>query len=273
MTDTYDNGRQTRNYGLEDVDRSFRDWWKKKLAINLKNKDGESVPVPIFFFSSERWSKSREDGETKESIAGMRDKNGTLILPLIAIIRSPPNSGNDGPYGRTFAETKGDITYSKQVHPKSSKIKNLLKSRPSNVDPNFPIYEVYTAPVPDHYQLTYEVKIWTQYVDQMNEIIEKIGQELDFKSERSFQFNTDDGYYFIAFQDDDWADESNLNEYSDEERIVRMTTTFSVGAHILPQSDQRENTLKRYWSQTKLVIKNETALSAEEFDKLIGKYD
>lgn len=264
MTETYDNKKIVRHYGLEDVDKAFKDWWTKKLNIFVIDQHDNQKQVPVFFFSSERWSKAREDG-------GLRNENGTLVLPIIAIIRPPaPSILNNGAMGRVFADTKQQYTISKEVNKKSSLIKELNEQRPYTFNPNFPIYDVYTVPVPDHYQLKYEVKIWTSYVSDANTIIEKIGQELDFKSEKSFQFSTEDGYYFIAFQEDDFTDESNLTEYSAEERLVRMGTTFTVPAHILPQSNQREDTFKRYFSQTKLVIKEETSISEEELEDLLA---
>lgn len=262
--DTFDHKRTTRHYGLLDVDTAFKRWWQEKLSITLTTKDGHQKKVPVFFFSSERWSKAREDG-------GLRDDGGSLILPMIAITRPPPSTSNDGPFGRTFAENKEEYTYSKQLHPKSSEIKNLVKNRPTSVDPDAPIFEIFTVPVPDHYQLSYEIKIWAQYVEEMNEIIEKIGQELDFKSERSFQFATEDGYYFIAFQEDDFVDDSNLDDYSQNERIVRMNATFVVPAHILPKSNQRQDSFRRYLSQTKLTIKTEVVMDCEEFEERFGE--
>lgn len=264
MDNTYDNKRVIRHYGLQDVDEAFKYWWEKQLRVTLKDRDGNSKQVPVFFFSSERWSKAREDG-------GVRDKNGTLVLPIIAIIRSPaPNIDNSGPQGRSFADTKQEYIVYKEVNKKSSLIKELNKNREFKFNPSAPIFEMYSVPVPDHYQLIYQVKIWTSYVADANEIIEKIGQQLDFKSEKSFQFNTPDGFYFIAFQDDDFADESNLEEYSSTERLVRMGTTFSVPAHILPESDQRKSTFKRRFSQTKLVIKEETEVPAEELEDILA---
>ncbi len=264
MTETFDNKRVTRHYGLEDVDLAFKMWWNEKLNVFITDKDDNQKKVPVFFFSSERWSKAREDG-------GVRNKDGTLVLPLIAIIRSPaPSISNDGPAGRSFADTTKEYTVAQEIDPKSSLVKELVKKRPFGFDPTAPIFEVYTVPVPDHYQLVYQVKIWTSYIEDINKIIEKIGQELDFVSEKSFQFATPDGYYFIAFQDDDFNDESNLEEYSGNERLIRVGTTFTVPAHILPESDQRKDSFKRFFSQTKLVIKEETTISEEELVDLLG---
>lgn len=261
---TFDHKKVVSHVGLYDVDLAFRDWWDKKLNIHVKDKDGNMKKVPVFFFSSERWNKAREDG-------GLRDKNGTLVLPIIAILRTGINVDNSGPYGRVFQDTKEDYVVSRMVHPKSSLIKELNESRPKNIDPSLPIHEIYTVPVPDHYQLVYEVKIWTSYVEEMNEIIEKTSQQMNFLSERSFQFETPSGFYYNAYQSDEFDNDSNLTDYSDNERIVRFATSFTVPAHILPSSKERKDTFKRYLSQTKLVIKTEAVMSQEEFDELIEK--
>lgn len=260
---TFDHKRLNANVGLYEVDLAFRDWFDKKLDLHIKDKDGNKKKVPIFFFSSERWNKAREDG-------GLRDANGTLVLPIVAILRTGISIDNSGPYGRVFQDTGEDYVVSKRVHPKSSLIKELNESRPKNIDPSLPIYEMYTVPVPDHYQLTYEVKIWTSYVEEMNEIIEKMSQEMNFLSERSFQFETKDGYYFTAFQSDDFDNDSNLTDYSDNERIIRFSTIFTVPAHLLPSSKERKSTFKRYLSQSKLVVKTETEFTEDELEELFG---
>ena len=148
-----------------------------------------------------------------------------------------------------------------------SLIQELNKAGPHSINPSLPIYEVFTHTAPDHYVLTYEVSIWTPSIEDMNTCIEKIGQELDFKSVKSFQFFTDDGFRFTAFQQDGYADESNVMEFSGKERIIQKILTFKVAAYIMPQSDQKRNTFKRYWSQTKLVFKEEVCLTDAEYRK------
>lgn len=262
--DTYDNKKIVKHYGLRSVDEAFKSWWKDTLNISILNKDGVAKKVPVFFISSERWSKAREDG-------GLRDKQGTLILPMIAILRPGLSSTTDGPFGRNFADIKQDHVVAKKLSPKSSLIKKLVKENPDTMDPSSPIYEIYTAPVPDHYTISYEVVIWTSYMEDANQIIEKIGQQMDYKSQKSFQFYTKQGTYFTAFQDQDFENRTNLDDYTDNERLIQYATTFTVSAHLYPQSDQRPENFKRYFSQTKVVVSLEADLSDEEVEKIFGK--
>lgn len=262
--DTYDNKKLLKHYGLRDVDEAFKNWWTDTLNISIKGQDGTMQKVPAFFISSERWNKARDEG-------GIRDDKGTIILPLIAISRPGTSSPVSGPYARNFADIKRDHVVAKKLSPKSSLVKKLVKENPDSMDPAFPIYEVYTAPVPDHYNLTYEVAIWTAYMADANEIIEKIGQQMDYKSVKSFQFETPAGTFFTAFQEEDFENETNLEDFTDSERIIQFTTSFNVSAHVYTQSNQRPENFKRYFSQTKVVVKTETEFTEEEEEEFFGK--
>ncbi len=264
MNDTFDNKKVIKPVGLMDIDSAFLDWWDKTLNIHLTNQDGSKKKVPVRFVSPERWKTAREEE--------LRDANGTLINPILAITRTETSSVYDSGTGRFFADTQDQYTFHKEIDKKSSLIKNLINERGSEgINPSFPIYEVYTHPVPDHYSITYEVSIRTSYIAHMNSIIEKIGQQMNFKSQKSFQFVTPDGYYFLAFQDDVLADESNVAEFTGTERIIEKTYTFQVPGYVIGESDERRSQFRRYFSQTKLVVRGETILSADEVEELFKK--
>jgi hypothetical protein len=262
LTKTFDNKRQIKPLKLIDIDEAFFGWWDKKLNLFLNDDRGQAQKVPIVPLAPERWSLARE--------SGIRNAEGTLALPIIVVARTGEGGPNEPGLNRIFADLKRDHVYYKQANVKSSLVKELIKSRPKNIDPALPIYEVYTHRAPDHYALNYTVDIWTPTVEDMNIVIEKIGQELDYKSVKSFIFETDDGFYFNAFQEDGLDDEGNLSDFTGKERIVRKTFKFKVPAYILPQSNQRRDTFKRYFSQTKLVFKQQYAMNKAEYEKFLA---
>lgn len=263
MTQTFDNKRKVKPLRLIDIDEAFFDWWDKKLNLHLRNGRGDRNKVPCVPVSSERWSLARE--------AGIRNEEGVLVTPIIAIARTAEGGPNEQGFQRIFADIKQDHTYHKEVNDKTSLLKELNEARVKDVDPNLPIYEIYTHRAPDHYVLTYQVSVWVPHLELMNEVIEKVGQELDYKSVKSFQFSSKDGFFFQAFQEGGLDDEGNLNEFTGKERIVRKEFTFKVPAYLMPQSDQRRDTFRRYFSQTKLVFKTDVALTKEQSAKLFGK--
>lgn len=248
-TRTFDTKRKVKPLNLIDIDEAFFNWWNKKLDLYLKDKNGDLKKVPVGIVSPERWSLSRQEG--------IRSKDGTLALPMVVVARTAEGGPNEDPYQRIFADLQQDHVYYKEVNDKSSLIKELNKANPTNINPSLPIYEVFTHRTPDHYVLTYEASVWTPTMEDMNTVIEKVGQELDYKSVKSFQFGTDDGFRFTAFQQDGMADDSNVMDFSGDERVIRKNFSFKVPAYLMPQSDQKRDTFKRYFSQTKLVFKEE----------------
>lgn len=260
---TYDHKKLISHYGLEDVDRAFFNWWDKKLNLHLLDNNNQKKKIPVLIFTAERWQKARE--------VGVRDKNGTLIVPLIIVSRVATNDASEGTTARIFADYRDYHIVAKQADRKSSLIKNLIENRAYNIDPDLPIHEIYAVPVPDHFSLIYKVAIWTSYMEDMNEVMEKIGQEFNYKSKKMFKFDMENGMWFTAFKDDEISDESNLDDFSESERIIRKEYTFSVSAHILPESNERKDPFRRYFSQSKLAIKQEVVVTSEDIEKYFGK--
>ncbi len=263
MTDTFDNKQMIEPFGLKDVDMGFFAWWNETLDMHTTDQDNHKKKIPVVFWSSERWLRSREEGLA-------RDDNGQIVAPIISISRTLIEDDTTGHLARRFADTQQEHTIYKKVDPKSSRVANLLKERAYRFDPNSPIYEVYTVPVPDHYKLTYDVTIWAPYMEDINKFIEKIGKQLNWKSKKTFAFDVKNGFYMVAHKIESIDDDSNLDDFTKEERILRKSYTFEVSAHIIPESDERVSPMKRYFSQTRLVIK-ESIPTQEELNRLFKK--
>lgn len=262
MNNTHDDKRLIKPLSFVDVDKAFFDWWDSKLNLHVLDEDGTKRKIPVLFLGPERWNTARN---------GLRDRHGTIVLPVVIIGRTRIGGSNEAPYNRIIADTKSDLVYHKRIAPKSSLIKELNKNRKWNIDPSLPVYEVFTARVPDHYALTYEVAVWVDHNQDLNEIIQKVSQEYDYLSVKSFNFKTQDGFYYRAFQDDEVADDSNIEDFTDDERILRKTFTYSVPAYIMPENEEKKSPFKRHLSQTKLVFKSETVATKEEMEKYLRK--
>lgn len=261
---TYKNERAVGFINLIDVDAAFYAWWNEKLNVHLVNNKGFKEKIPMIFVAPERWNVARRDG--------IRDDNGLVVLPLIAISRSGMSISNDLPTSRHFADTKQQIVYHQEVDPKSSVLAEAVRNQRQAkndiiLDQKVPIYQIYTRTAPDHYSLTYQVKIWTPYIEHMNQFIQKMSQKFDYLSVKSFTFKTKAGYYLVAFQSDDIEDDSNTSDYSEDERIIRKTFTFTVGAYIHAENDENKAPFRKYFSQSRLVIGPPQTLSDTEFKK------
>lgn len=177
----------------------------------LVTQNGTQVQLPILYGSPERWKSAQRDGI-------LRDSMGKIQLPILmlrrtsmkkTIINSPVNKY----YDRTFYTGWNRRTPYDQF----SVINNIKPSR-----------EYYnTTATPDYYQITYRCMVWTEYMEQMNAVVENISFESDeFWGERNnYKFRT----IIKGFEP-----LTELPNTSD--RVVRTQFDMTVYAYLLPES-------------------------------------
>lgn len=240
-----------RTIRTEDVDRGVKRWFDKVADPHVEYPDGSRRKVPIKFSSGERWVTSADR-------QGIRDRNGQLILPVIHISRTvfDPTSG-DTALGANVPR----LQVARLISQKTSHLANLDLRRPISQRRlrDGAVYEIVTIPFPVNGQMSYKVSIQAQSMQQMNQIQEKILSRIEFFDVPSFvislsaderQVGIPDGdgstelrpeddapydtrpplsdYYFVGYLDGDWGSEGNLDEFTDQERIIELAFSFYV---------------------------------------------
>jgi hypothetical protein len=138
------------------------------------------------------------------------------------------------------------------ANPDTEKLKsgNLLRN---DLDNN--LYEIYEMPPPIYFTASYEITIWTQYMQEMNNVIAVIGTESNFNAKKTFRIETEKGYYFIAYVEEAVGNASNFEDFSEEERLVRSTMTIKVPGYFLGQSYKTSpNKIRRYVSSPQITF-------------------
>ena len=97
------------------------------------------------------------------------------------------------------------------------------------------IFEVVTMPYPIFFSCTYEVTFWTQYTQHMNTLLEifasartGVGQEYKIKSKK--------GYFYIAELEPGVSPGDNIENFTDDERIIKSSVTLNVMGYIIATS-------------------------------------
>ena len=272
-----------KNVTLETVDSAVRDYFDKKISISVDTEKGRNK-VPVIFAAGERWKMIRDN-------KGLRDENGTLILPVIAIRRT---NIDRTPGMRALGQETPFITVSKRIHDKTGNIQNLVNTRKLNGFPQLrksPVFEYLTIPFPDFAVVFYEIVIWTQYQTQMNEILQKIFYNYEHMDSFVMPVEYDgkkrkgNSYYFVGFRDGTVLPQSNVEEFTNQERIIKYSYTIKVPAYFILDPDDESLAYGRNKSQSstddgsKVVFKDqsvtdvklkESIISLEEFEKLFG---
>lgn len=237
---------------IDVIDRAIRDWFDLTAAPHVMSPKNERKKVPVVMSSGERWITSR-------GLAGIRDKNGVLILPVISVRRTGVEQTNDQSALGTETE---NIQISKQIAgPKTNNLQNIYPLRqPVYRGPENPVvYEVTTIPWPHRIQAYYELMVQTQYTSQMNMILEKIFNSTDIlnsfvapfdnknrHSPLGDKFAERDGLdgYCVGYMESTYDDRGNFEEFTDQERIIKYSTSFRVPAVLQLDPEGEKPTLR-----------------------------
>jgi len=174
-------------------------------------QQGAQIQVPVIYGSPERWKSAQRDGILRDSI-------GKIQLPIMMIRRSSMkktsiNSAVNKYYDREFYTGWNRRTPYDQF----AVINKITPSR-----------EYYnTTATPDYYEITYKVMVWTEYMEQMNSVIENVSFESDefWGEQNQYKFRT----IIKSFET-----LSELPNTSD--RVVRTQFDMTVYAYLLPES-------------------------------------
>jgi hypothetical protein len=110
------------------------------------------------------------------------------------------------------------------------------------------IFEVIEVPYPEFLSITYDVVFWTQYLSQANEMIETLIVNFEGQGEE-ITMKTDGGYELVAFFKPSFSSNTNFDNYSDDERVIKHTMSFTVPGYIInPKHPGLPNLLRAYTS-------------------------
>jgi len=261
---------------LEDADRSVFNLFNEQLPLQFY-QNGELKRIPVIFATGERFAVLNR----KEPL---RDRNKTLILPLVSIMRSGINQTPDNHHGPgQMHPTKLKIkispesdTYQRLVNKlglsnqdnlaseshlsdggvlpgtvatrreRSTQAQSTIEGKLLTPSLEDNIYEIITMPPVKFYQATYNVTIWAQFTKQMNEILSAIMSSYQNNYGRTFRLETSKGYWFVGYVASDFSAGENYDDFTDSERLIKQSFDIKVNAYlVMPEFPGSPNGLRR----------------------------
>ena len=206
----------TKNYAisLKDVDTSIMSYVKNVIRPTIKEAN-EVYKVPIMYGSEERWKAARKRGV-------LRDKQGQLMLPLIMLKRT-----NIAKNELLSVGAEHDV---KREHTEVTRTQKWSKhNRYDNfaiVTGQKPVYESIVTTVPNYVDITYEFALWTNFIEQMNGLVES------FVDQSHTYWGSGTDMKFVC-NIDSITDASEMD--SRGERFIKSTFTVTTKAYLLPE--------------------------------------
>mgnify|MGYP001158754103 FL=1 len=155
-----DDKNKTISIGLKDIDSAILFYLENVIKPTITQND-RRLSVPIIYGSPERWKSMQADGF-------YRDKNGKTMIPLLMFKRDSFTKNNT--IGNKLDGNKvNNLKYFETGYSKKNIYDNF------NVLQNQKRQKEYILGIiPDYIDITYSMSIFTDYVEQANEITEAI---------------------------------------------------------------------------------------------------
>jgi hypothetical protein len=231
----------TKNYSitLKDIDTSMMTHLKNVMNIKVSEAN-EVIKVPVMYGNEERWKNVRKNGV-------MRDKKGTLLLPLIVFRRTEqvfndllPQSFDHDVQGK-FIQAVRHQQWSKENRYDRFSVTTGTK----------PVLESVVTGMPDFVDCTYEFICMTNYIEQMNMIIET------FLEHENTYFGDENSYRFLSAVEGGFSDSSEFDVSG--ERIVKSTFSMKLKGYVVPEFNSSifaRNTaeVSKNYSKSKVVF-------------------
>lgn len=227
--------------GLRDVDAAIVYYFDNVIRPSVI-QNGVKVNVPIIYGSPERWASVQKDGF-------YRDKNGKIQTPLIMFKRDSVTK--DRGLGNKM-DANNPLHFG--VFEKKYSKKNIYDNF-SLLTNRIPVRELYGVIIPDYVNLVYSCTIFTEYVEQMNKIVESI----NFASD---SYWGDPERFKFRASIDDYTTTTELVQGGD--RTVKTSFTIKIGGYIV--SDAINTSVanpNKFYSKSALKFGIETAGSTE----------
>lgn len=227
--------------GLKDVDEAIFYYFNNVIRPSVI-QNGTKINVPVLYGSPERWAAMQKDGF-------YRDNNGKIQTPLIMFKRDSIEKN------RTLGN-KLDANNPNHfgIFQKSYSQKNFYDNFAA-LNNRIPVKEYYGVIMPDYVNLVYSCTVFTEYVEQMNKIVESI----NFSSD---SYWGDPERFKFRAAIDTYTTVTELVQGGD--RTVKTSFQIKIAGYIVPDSiNTNIGNSNKYFSKSAVRFSLETAGTSE----------
>ena len=234
--------------GLKDVDESIFYYFNNVIRPSVI-QNNTKVNVPVIYGSPERWAAMQKDGF-------YRDKNGKIQTPLIMVKRDSIEKNRS--LGNKM-DANNPVHFG--VFQKKYSQKNIY-DRFSTLNKREPVKEYYGVIMPDYVNLVYSCVIFTEYVEQMNKIVESV----NFASD---SYWGDPERFKFRAAIDNYSTTTELVEGGD--RTVKTSFQIKIAGYIVSDAiNTNVGNPNKFFSKAALKFGIETAGTTEILNARAG---
>lgn len=257
--------------GIEDIDRAVLRMFDEEIPFVITKKNhGTPTDVKVVFSTSERWKLSKRSQALRDANGvlvlplisivrtsfvqdptkdvagrGMNQHTGKLVIKRRLSAEDRADEQLKNRLGISNQDNLAvDLTSAVAGQLATSRVTGELLLDPDVADgallkPSLQRsgFEFISVPTPQFITLNYEITIWAQYVTEVNQLYEILFSSFLPTGHQCLKLVTPQGYWFVGkMSSGDLTSESNFDELSDAERLIKYKFVFEVPAYIFVSS-------------------------------------
>ena len=210
------NAGKGMSIGLTDIDTTVIRHMQNVMKPVVRESN-EIIKVPVMYGNEERWKSIRNRGV-------LRDKNNTIILPVIVIKRTGVAMNDQMPLSFDN-DVKGKFI--SVVRSSNGWSKNNRYDRFSVLTGQKPVEEFIKTGMPDFVVCTYSIVMMTAFMEQMNDLNTIMVEHLET------YWGDSTSYRFVSSLEGDISNEVQME--SQGERLIKNELTITIKGYMIPE--------------------------------------
>ena len=202
--------------GVKEIDTAVIKHIRNIMKPKVKEQN-EIISVPVLYGNEERWKSIKDRGT-------LRDKNGSIILPIIVIKRTSLAMNDQLPFSFDN-DVKGKFI--NVVRSSNGWSKNNRYDRFAVLTGQQPVQEFVKTGMPDFVICSYSVVMMTSFIEQMNDLNNLWIEHLET------YFGDQTSYRFLSSLSGDISNEVEME--SQGERMIRNELTIEIKGYMIPE--------------------------------------
>lgn len=199
--------------GIKDIDEAVMYYFNQHLKLEVF-QNNDTILVPIIYGSPEKWKAVQADGYYRNNFS-------QIMSPLIMFkrdnIEQRRNLGN---------KLDGNTAYNVQLFEKLFNRRNIYDNF-FTLQNQIPQKEYYVVVTPDYITVTYRCIMWTNFIEQMDKLIEA----LNFASN---SYWGDPSRFQFLTRIDQFTDAQTYEQ--GEDRLVKTEFSMTLNGYLIPDS-------------------------------------
>lgn len=237
-----DRSQQTRrdnddvvvpNIGLYDIDYAIFYHLTEKIGLFVIS-NSVKIPVPVMFGNGEKWSQVRQHGF-------LRDNNKKILTPIV-ILRRVDVTPDD-----RISLAAGQLWGGNSMTFVPMKTTGMQYDRTMGQYATKDSYEYYLLTVPEYVRVNYEMIIWTDLQEQMNQLVQMLLPVSNHMWGDYYTFRT-------QIQS---VTHDNVN-VPGEDRLIKTTISLLVDGYLRNEYVYNENSIQKSYSVKRINFLAET---------------